>query len=184
MIGGSAGNLVEWYDWFAYTSFTLYFAERFFPESDRTSQLLQAAAVLAIGFVARTVGAWAMGLYADRAGRRAALVLAVSMMSAGSFAIALMPDHDSIGVLAPAGLLLARLVQGLSVGGEYGASATYLSEVAGHGRRGFWSSFHFTTLIGGQLLALGVLVLLQATMSEEALGAWGWRTAYRETVAI
>lgn len=178
MIGGSAGNLVEWYDWFAYTSFTLYFAERFFPESDRTSQLLQAAAVLAIGFVARPVGAWAMGLYADRAGRRAALVLAVSMMSAGSFAIALMPDHDSIGVLAPAGLLLARLVQGLSVGGEYGASATYLSEVAGHGRRGFWSSFHFTTLIGGQLLALGVLVLLQATMSEEALGAWGWRIPF------
>lgn len=178
VIGGSAGNLVEWYDWFAYTSFTLYFAKHFFPEGDQTSQLLQAAAVLAIGFIARPVGAWAMGLYADRAGRRAALVLAVTMMSAGSFAIAVMPDHDSIGILAPIGLLIARLVQGLSVGGEYGASATYLSEVAGHGRRGFWSSFHFVTLIGGQLLALGVLVLLQATMSEDALSAWGWRIPF------
>ena len=178
VIGGSAGNLVEWYDWFAYTSFTLYFAPHFFPEGDQTSQLLQAAAVLAIGFVARPVGAWAMGLYADRAGRRAALVLAVSMMSAGSFAIALLPGYDRIGMLAPAGLLLARLVQGLSVGGEYGASATYLAEVAGQKRRGLWSSFHFVTLIAGQLLALGTLVLLQAIMPEPALAAWGWRLPF------
>ena len=176
--GGSAGNLVEWYDWFAYSSFALYFAPHFFPSGDPTSQLLQAAAVFAIGFLARPVGAWIMGLYADRAGRKAALSLAVAMMCAGSLVIAVIPDYEVIGVAAPAILLLARLLQGLSVGGEYGASATYLSEMAGKERRGFWSSFQFVTLISGQLLALGILILLQRILPTEALEAWGWRIPF------
>ncbi len=178
ILGGSAGNLVEWYDWFAYSSFALYFAPVFFPEGSTTAQLLQAAAIFAVGFLARPVGAWLMGLYADRAGRRAALTVAVAMMCLGSFIIAITPTYEAIGPLAPAILLFARLLQGLSVGGEYGASATYMSEMAGKARRGFWSSFQYVTLIMGQLIALGVLILLQRTMSAEALQEWGWRIPF------
>jgi len=178
ILGGSAGNLVEWYDWFAYSSFALYFAKHFFPEGDRTAQLLKASAVFAIGFLARPVGAWLMGLYADRAGRRTALTAAVAMMCLGSFAIAVLPDYSVIGAWAPAGLLIARLVQGLSVGGEYGASATYMTEMASRNRRGFWSSFQFVTLILGQLTALVVLILLQHFMSKPDLESWGWRIPF------
>jgi MHS family alpha-ketoglutarate permease-like MFS transporter len=178
ILGGSAGNLVEWYDWFAYSSFALYFAKHFFPQGDRTAQLMNTAAVFAIGFLARPIGAWLMGLYADRAGRRTALTLSVAMMCAGSFAIALLPDYQAIGVLAPVGLVAARLVQGLSLGGEYGASATYMSEMASRARRGFWSSFQFVTLIMGQLTALVVLILLQNLTPRAALEAWGWRIPF------
>jgi MHS family alpha-ketoglutarate permease-like MFS transporter len=178
ILGGSAGNFVEWYDWFAYSSFALYFAPVFFPAGDQTSQLLQTAAVFAAGFFARPVGAWLMGHYADHAGRRAALTLSVAMMCAGALVIALAPGYAEIGALAPVILLGARLLQGLSVGGEYGASATYMSEMAGRARRGFWSSFQYVTLIAGQLVALGVLILLQQTLSAEALGDWGWRIPF------
>ncbi|MFM8941021.1 MAG: MFS transporter [Phenylobacterium sp.] len=178
IMGGAAGNLVEWYDWFAYSSFALYFAPHFFPKGDSTAQLMQAAAVFWVGFLARPLGAWLTGLYADRAGRRAALTLSVSLMCAGSFAIAVLPDYTAWGPLAPICLVAARLVQGLSLGGEYGASATYMSEVAGKTRRGFWSSFQFTTLIMGQLTALAVLITLQNLMPREALEAWGWRIPF------
>jgi len=178
ILGGSAGNLVEWYDWFAYSAFTLYFAPHFFPQGDQTVQLLQAAAVFAVGFLARPLGAWAMGYYADRFGRRAALVGCVALMSIGSFAIAFIPSYATIGVLAPISLMLARLLQGLSVGGEYGASATYMSEMAGKTRRGFWSSFQYVTLIGGQLLATVVLLVLQHTLDKAQLQDWGWRIPF------
>jgi MFS transporter, MHS family, alpha-ketoglutarate permease len=178
ILGGSAGNLVEWYDWFAYASFTLYFAKVFFPNGDQTAQLLQTAAVFAVGFLARPVGAWLFGLYADRAGRKAALTASVALMCGGSLMVALVPGYGKIGAAAPAILTLARLLQGLSVGGEYGASATYMSEVAGARRRGFWSSFQFVTLIGGQLLALGVLIVLQRLLTPVQLGAWGWRIPF------
>ena len=176
--GGSAGNLVEWYDWFAYSSTSLYFAAQFFPKGDATAQQLQTAAIFAAGFIARPVGAWLMGVYADRAGRRAALALSVAMMSLGSFAIALLPTFAQIGVMAQLGLLAARLVQGLSLGGEYGASATYMSEMAGKSRRGFWSSFQYLSLIGGQVVALFVLVILQHVLSNSDLAAWGWRIPF------
>jgi len=178
ILGGSAGNLVEWYDWFAYSAFTLYFAPHFFPKGDQTAQLLQAAAIFAVGFLARPIGAWAMGFYADRVGRRAALTAAVALMSLGSFAIALIPSYETIGVLAPMALTLARVVQGLSVGGEYGASATYMSEMAGKARRGFWSSFQYVTLIMGQLSATLVLLVLQHTLSNVELQVWGWRIPF------
>jgi MHS family alpha-ketoglutarate permease-like MFS transporter len=178
ILGGSAGNLVEWYDWFAYAAFTLYFAPAFFPKGDQTVQLLQAAAVFFLGFVARPIGAWLMGLYADHSGRRAALSVSVALMCAGALIIAITPGYATIGLWAPAILLFARVLQGLSVGGEYGASATYMSEMAGKQRRGFWSSFHYVTLIAGQLLALGVLIVLQRVLPEEALKAWGWRVPF------
>lgn len=178
IVGGSAGNLVEWYDWYAYTALTLYFAPAFFPHGDRTAQLLSAAAVFAIGFVMRPIGAWAMGIYADRQGRKAGLTLSVGLMCFGSLIIALTPGYASIGAWAPAILVVARMMQGLSVGGEYGASATYLSEAAGRERRGFYSSFQYVTLISGQLIALAVLIALQSAMSEAALQAWGWRIPF------
>jgi len=184
IIGGSAGNLVEWYDWYAYSAFTLYFAPIFFPAGDRTAQLLSAAAVFAVGFVMRPIGAWLMGMYADRKGRKAGLSLSVSLMCAGSLLIAVTPGYASIGTWAPALLVLARMMQGLSVGGEYGASATYLSEAAGARRRGFYSSFQYVTLISGQLIALAVLIVLQQAMSEEALEAWGWRIPFAVGAAL
>ena len=178
ILSGSVGNLVEWYDWYAYSATALYFAPVFFPHGDRTAQLLQTAAVFAIGFFARPIGAWIMGRYADRAGRKAALTLSVAMMCAGSLVIAVTPSAAQIGVAAPIILLLARILQGLSLGGEYGASATYMSEMAGQRHRGFWSSFHYVTLIGGQLVALGVLIVLQHILSLEAMATWGWRIPF------
>ena len=178
IIGGSTGNLVEWYDWYAYAAFSLYFAPHFFPAEDQTAQLLSAAAVFAVGFVMRPIGAWIMGVYADRRGRKAGLTLSVTLMCAGSLLIAITPGYETIGVLAPGLLVLARLMQGLSVGGEYGASATYLSEMAGRDRRGFYSSFQYVTLIAGQLTALMVLLILQVTMDESTLDSWGWRIPF------
>ena len=178
IVGGSAGNLVEWFDWYVYSAFALYFAHAFFPTGDQTAQLLQTAAIFAVGFVMRPVGAWLMGVYADHKGRKAGLMLSVSLMCVGSLMIAIAPSYAQAGVLSPATLLLARIIQGLSLGGEYGSSATYLSEMADRERRGFWSSFQYVTIIGGQLTALALLVVLQATIGEEAMQAWGWRIGF------
>jgi MHS family alpha-ketoglutarate permease-like MFS transporter len=178
IIGGSAGNMVEWYDWYVYSAFTLYFARSFFPTGDRTTELLNAALVFAVGFLMRPVGAWIMGIYSDRKGRKAGLTLSISLMCLGSLLIAVTPTYASIGPWAPALLVFARMAQGLSLGGEYGSSATYLSEVAGERRRGFFSSFQYVTLISGQLIASAVLLVLQFTMSEDALEAWGWRIPF------
>jgi MHS family alpha-ketoglutarate permease-like MFS transporter len=139
---------------------------------------MSTAAVFAVGFVMRPIGAWVMGIYADHRGRKAGLTLSVSLMCLGSLAIAASPTYAQAGLLSPAILVVARMVQGLSLGGEYGSSATYLSEMAGEKRRGFWSSFQYVTLIAGQLFALALLLVLQATMSEGALEAWGWRIAF------
>ena len=178
ILGGSLGNLVEWYDWYAYSAFSVYFADSFFPAGNQTAQLLSTAAIFAVGFLMRPLGAWLMGMYADRHGRKAGLALSVALMGGGSLLIAITPAATSIGLLAPLLLLLARLLQGLSVGGEYGASATYLAEMATAGQRGLVSSYQYVTLIGGQLAALAVQLLLQALLDEDALEAWGWRLAF------
>jgi MFS transporter, MHS family, alpha-ketoglutarate permease len=179
IFSGSVGNLVEWYDWYVYAAFSLYFAKAFFPQGDRTAQLLNTAAVFAIGFLMRPIGGWLMGLWADRHGRKSALMASVTLMCAGSLMIALTPGYASIGIAAPILLVCARLLQGLSVGGEYGTSATYLSEMATPGHRGFWSSFQYVTLILGQLLALAVLILLQQVFLTAAqIDAWGWRIPF------
>jgi len=178
IVGGSVGNLVEWYDWYVYSAFSLYFAKSFFPPASQTAQLLNAAAVFAVGFLMRPIGGWLMGRYADRHGRRNALTASVLLMCGGSLLIAITPSYASIGVLAPTLLVIARMLQGVSVGGEYGASATYLSEMAGQKHRGFWSSFQYVTLIMGQLLALGVLLLLQRVLDTQQLESWGWRIPF------
>lgn len=178
ILGGSAGNLVEWYDWYVYSMFGLYFASTFFPEGDATAQLLKTAGIFAVGFLMRPIGAWLMGIYADRNGRKAGLTLSVTLMCAGSFLIAITPGYGTIGWMAPALLAFARMMQGISVGGEYGASAVYLSEMAGKDRRGFFSSFQYVTLIGGQLSALCVQLILQAVLTKAELTEWGWRIPF------
>jgi MFS transporter, MHS family, alpha-ketoglutarate permease len=178
VLRGSVGNLIEWYDWYAYTAFSIYFAAAFFPKGDQTAQLLNTAAVFAVGFLMRPLGGWLLGRYADRHGRRAALTLSVTLMALGSLIIALTPSYASIGVVAPVLLVLARLLQGLSVGGEYATSATYLSEVASPARRGFYSSFQYVTLTAGQLVALGVQIVLQQFLSKAEMTSWGWRIAF------
>jgi MHS family alpha-ketoglutarate permease-like MFS transporter len=139
---------------------------------------MSTAAIFAVGFVMRPIGAWIMGIYADHRGRKAGLTLSVSLMCLGSLTIAFTPTYAMIGPLAPIVLTAARMLQGLSLGGEYGSSATYLSEVAGRQRRGFYSSFQYVTLIGGQLVALAVLLVLQFSLSEADLEAWGWRIPF------
>jgi MFS transporter, MHS family, alpha-ketoglutarate permease len=178
ILGGSAGNLVEWFDWYVYSAFALYFASSFFPSGDRTYELLQSNLVFAIGFVVRPIGAWLMGIYADHRGRKAGLMLSVSLMCLGSLLIAAAPTYAQAGALSPGLLILARLLQGLSLGGEYGSSATYLSEIADRDRRGFWSSFQYVTIIGGQLTALALLVVLQVLLGEQAMRDWGWRIGF------
>jgi len=178
IIGGSAGNLVEWYDWFAYASFAIYFAPVFFPKADPTAQLLSTATIFAAGFVMRPIGAWVMGRFADGRGRKAGLTLSVALMFSGSLLLAAAPTYAQAGLLGPAVLLLARMLQGLSLGGEYGASATYLSEMAPKANRGFWASFQYMTLIGGQLCAIAVAVVMQSFLSEAQLTAWGWRVPF------
>ncbi|TWF93449.1 MFS transporter [Saccharopolyspora dendranthemae] len=178
VVRGSIGNLIEWYDWYAYTAFSIYFAATFFPQGDSTAQLLNTAAVFAVGFLMRPLGGWMLGRYADRFGRRAALTLSVALMAFGSLIIALTPGYDSIGLAAPLLLVAARLLQGLSVGGEYATSATYLSEVATEGKRGFYSSFQYVTLVSGQLVALGVQIVLQQVLTGDQMDAWGWRIPF------
>ncbi|HET9693223.1 MAG TPA: MFS transporter [Steroidobacteraceae bacterium] len=182
ILGGSAGNFVEWFDWFAYSAFAIYFSRVFFPEGDQTAQLLHAAAIFAVGFIARPVGAWLFGAYADRAGRRAALTLSVALMCGGSLMIAVIPTGH--GVVSAGLLLLARVLQGLSVGGEYGASATYISEMSVRHQRGFWSGFLYVTLTGGQLAALLLQVLLQGVLTEQQLYDWGWRVPFAVGAAL
>lgn len=178
IVGASSGNLVEWFDFYVYSFFSLYFAHIFFPKGDTTTQLLQTAGIFAAGFLMRPVGGWLFGYIADRHGRKNSMLISVCMMCLGSLVIAFLPGFDSIGVAAPVILLLARMFQGLSVGGEYGTSATYMSEVALEGRKGFYASFQYVTLIGGQLLAVLTVVILQNLLSDADLRQWGWRIPF------
>ena len=176
---GSIGNLVEWYDFYAYAAFALYFASAFFPGNDPVVQQLNAAILFAFGFIVRPIGGWLFGHLADHYGRRTALMLSVLLMCFGSLMIAVTPTYASIGVGAPVLLGIARMIQGLSLGGEYGTSATYLTEVADEKHRGFYSSFQYVTLIGGQLCAILVLLLLQQVfLTPVQLKAWGWRIPF------
>ena len=178
IVSASSGNLVEWFDFYAYSFTALYFASAFFPKGDATSQLLNTAGIFALGFFMRPLGSWMFGRIADRQGRRASMVLSVLMMCFGSLMVACLPTYASIGVWAPVLLLVARLIQGLSVGGEYGTSATYMSEVAVAGKRGFYASFQYVTLIGGQLLSVLVLSVLQLVLTPDEMKAWGWRIPF------
>ena len=178
IMAASSGNLVEWFDFYVYAFTALYFKSSFFPNEDPTVQLLQTAGVFAAGFLMRPIGGWIFGRVADRLGRKSSMLISVSMMCGGSLMIAVLPTYAQIGAFAPFLLLVARLIQGLSVGGEYGTTATYMSEVALRGRRGFFASFQYVTLIGGQLLAVLVIVIIESLMSSEEITQWGWRIPF------
>jgi metabolite-proton symporter len=178
IIAGSAGNLIEWYDFYVYAFTALYFSSQFFPQGDLIAQVMATSGIFAVGFLMRPIGGWYFGRFADKHGRQAAMVFSVLMMGAGSLLIGLLPTYAQVGVAAPALLLLGRMVQGFSTGGQYGTAATYLSEIAGKGRRGFWSSFQYVTLIGGQLCATLVILALQQVLPEDAMKSYGWRIAF------
>lgn len=176
-VKGSLGNLVEWYDVYTYTVFVSYFEAQFFDPKD-TNSTIYAYAVFAITFLMRPLGSWWFGRYADRHGRRAALTFSVSVMAIASGVIAVLPTRALLGAWAAAGLILCRLVQGFATGGEYGTSATYMSEAATRDRRGFFSSFQYVTLVGGHVLSQLTLLVMTFTMSQESLKAWGWRIPF------
>ncbi|WEK44079.1 MAG: MFS family transporter [Candidatus Sphingomonas colombiensis] len=178
IVAGSMGNLIEWYDFYVYAFTALYFSAEFFPSGDRTAQLLGTSGIFAVGFLLRPLGGWYFGRFADRHGRRSAMIVSIIMMGAGSALIAILPNYAAIGAAAPALLLVGRMIQGFSTGGQYGTAATYLSEISFSGRRGFFASFQYVTLIGGQLLALLVILLLQQVLSAEAMRGWGWRVPF------
>src|ERR1043165_6820531 len=178
IIGASSGNLVEWFDFYVYAFTALYFSSAFFPGGSPTAQLMKTSGVYALGFFARPLGSWIFGRICDRVGRRHSMVIAVLLMSIGSLMVAFLPTYQMIGVAAPILLTVARVIQGISVGGEYGTSAAYMSEVALPGRRGFYASFQYVTIIGGQLLATVVLTVLQLLLTQDQLKTWGWRVPF------
>lgn len=175
----SIGNLIEWYDVYAYTAFSFYFAQAFFPKQSVEVQQLNAAVVFAVAFLARPLGGIVFGYIADRFGRRNSLTISILLMCFGSFLIAVTPSYASIGMAAPILLALARVLQAISQGGEYGASTTYFSEVAPPHQRGFYSGVYYVTLTGGSLCAVIVLLLLQKLfLTPEELTSWGWRIPF------
>lgn len=176
-IRGSSGNLVEWYDVYVYTVFAMYFEKQFFDDSDQNSTVY-VYAIFAVTFITRPLGSWFFGRFADRNGRRAALTLSVSLMAACSMVIALVPSRGSIGMAAPIVLILCRLVQGFATGGEYGTSATYMSEAATRERRGFFSSFQYVTLVGGHVLAQFTLLIILTVFDTAQVHEFGWRIAF------
>ncbi|MBB3357644.1 MULTISPECIES: MFS transporter [unclassified Novosphingobium] len=178
ILAGSAGNLIEWYDFYIYAFTALYFSAEFFPESNALVQVMATSGIFAVGFLLRPIGGWYFGRFADRHGRQRAMVVSVLMMGLGALLIAALPTYRQVGIAAPALLLLGRMLQGFSTGGQYGTAATYLSEIAGRGRRGFWASFQYVTLIGGQLLATLVILALQHLLGEGAMKAYGWRIGF------
>ncbi|MGJ7875742.1 MFS transporter [Streptomyces rochei] len=180
LLAASVGNAVEWYDWYAYTFLATYIADQVFPKGADNSlvPLLSTFAVFAVGFFMRPVGGLLMGAIADRRGRRAALTVTILLMGGSSLLVGLTPTYAAAGVLAPVVLVAARLLQGLSVGGEFAASTTFLVESAGPGRRGLFSSFQYVSTTIGQLVASGVATVLVDTLSEGRMNSWGWRVPF------
>jgi MHS family alpha-ketoglutarate permease-like MFS transporter len=178
IVAGAVGNTVEWVDWAVYATFAPVFAGQFFAGGNETTALLSTLAVFAVGFVMRPIGGAVLGAYADRHGRKKGLTLTISMMAGASIVIALCPTYTQIGVLAPIVLLLARLVQGFSAGGEFGSSSAFLIESAAAGRRAFAGSWQQVSVGLGSLLAALTGTILNSTLSDADLHGWGWRLAF------
>lgn len=177
-VGTGIGNALEWFDWSIYATFSPFFATQFFNDTDPVSSFLATLAVFGVGFLARPLGGFLFGWIADRIGRKSAMTASVAGAAVGSLLIGLTPNYATIGMGASALLLLARIAQGLSHGGEMPAAQTYVSEAAPAGRRGLWSSLiYFSGTIGGQLgLLLGVV--LTATLPDADMVAYGWRIPF------
>ncbi|MCV6905292.1 MAG: MFS transporter, partial [Achromobacter xylosoxidans] len=178
ILAGSVGNAVEWFDWTIYASFAIFFSKQFFPEGNETAALLATFGIFAVGFFMRPVGGWVLGIFSDRYGRKAALGLTILMMAGGSLIIAVTPTYATIGLAAPLLLTAARLLQGLSLGGEYASATTFLAEMAPPNKRGFYSSFVFFSAAVGILAASAVGWLLTSTLSKAEMADWGWRIPF------
>lgn len=179
-MAASVGNAVEWFDWYVYSMLAVYFAEQFFPASSEDSlvPLLSTLAIFAVGFFARPLGGLVIGMLADRFGRRRALSATIVGMGVGSLMIGLAPTYAQIGILAPGILLVARLIQGASAGGEYAAGSAFLIESAPVGRRGLFSSFFYISATSANLAAIGISALLANTLEVETMTSWGWRIPF------
>jgi MHS family alpha-ketoglutarate permease-like MFS transporter len=178
IVAGSVGNAVEWYDWTIYASFAVFFSAKFFPAGNDTVALLNTFLIFALGFFARPLGGWALGVFADRHGRKAALSLSIMMIAGGSLLIAVSPTYAQIGLAAPLILIIARLMQGLSLGGQYAAASTFLTEIAPEGKRGLYASFVFLAAAAGILLASVIGTVLNANLTADQMKDWGWRVPF------
>lgn len=178
IIAGGIGNAVEWVDWAVYTTFSSIFAHHFFPKGDPIAALLATLAIFAVGFIMRPVGAAVMGAYADRHGRKKGLVLTIGLMAGATAVIGFSPTYETVGILSPIILVVARMVQGFSAGGEFGSSSAFLVESAAPRRRAFAGSWQQVSVGAGVLLASGMGAIITSTLSKEALDSWGWRLAF------
>ena len=178
ILAGTVGNAIEWFDWTIYATFAVFFAKQFFPSDDPTASLLATFAIFAVGFFMRPLGGIVLGVFSDRYGRKAALAATIIMMAGGSLMIGLSPTYESIGIFAPIILVLARLLQGLSLGGEFASAATYLSEMAPKNKRGFYSSFMFFSSAIGILMASGLAWALTSSLTETQMSEYGWRIPF------
>ncbi len=178
VVAAAAGTAIEYFDWMIYATFAVYFAPQMFNTTDTTSALLQSAAVFATGYLIRPLGAVIFGKIGDRYGRRPALSLSVGLITAGTLLLALAPTYAQVGLLASVVLLVARILQGLAYGGEFGTVAATLREIAPPGRRGRFSSVFISAAIGGQLVGFLLLLLLQTILTKEQLTAFGWRIPF------
>ena len=178
LVAVNIGNTLEWFDWNIYAIFAPFFAAQFFKTDNPVSALLSTLAIFAVGFLMRPVGGWLFGRIADEKGRRFSLTLAIALAALGSLIIAVAPNFDSIGVFASVLLLAARLIQGLSHGGETGSAFTYLAEVAPEGKRGLWASSPWIGVGVGSMLATGLGAILTAVLSTEDMASFGWRIPF------
>lgn len=174
----AVGNILEWYDWTIYSTFSVYLAGAFFSKADPTSAFLSTLAIFAGGFLARPIGGYIFGRMADGKGRKLALVTTMIMLAATSLGIALLPNYSEIGAWASLGLFLMRLLQGFAHGGESGVSYVYIAEIAPREKRGFWASSVYISVILGVMLATGVAAALSAVLTKEDMGEWGWRVGF------
>lgn len=176
LIAASIGNAVEWYDWTIYATFSIYFAFQIFPED--SAALIATLATYALAFFFRPLGGFLLGRFADLHGRRTAMLMTILMMAGGSVVIGLLPTFEMVGWLAPVLLLLARIAQGMSLGGEVSNASAYLAEIAPPERRGRYSSFFYISTGSAVLIASLLGFVLASTLTEAQLSAWGWRVPF------
>jgi MHS family alpha-ketoglutarate permease-like MFS transporter len=178
LIVATIGNALEAFDFSIYATFVVYFDKQFFPAQNVTAAQLAAFAVFALGFAARPLGGWAFGALADHIGRRASLMIGITLMGCASLVIAILPTYASAGLLAPVLLTTVRLLQGLSFGGEYAAATVFLAEAAPPKQRGFYASFQFCSFAAGILVASSLALVMTHLATRETLEAWGWRIPF------
>jgi MHS family alpha-ketoglutarate permease-like MFS transporter len=178
LVAASVGNAVEWYDWTVFATFSIYFATQIFSSSNESAAFVGTFATYAVAFFFRPLGGMLLGRYADLRGRKQAMLLTIALMAGGSFVIAILPTYDQVGWLAPILLLVARIAQGMSLGGEVSNASAYLAEIAPAERRGRYSSFFYTSTGSSVLLASLLGALLASSLNDDQLAAWGWRVPF------